>query len=73
MPKKYLLLCISPFILATSYAKGPVDCRVATGGISECNPYASKFIVAKEIQYKKEEPKLIVVKTLLLMNKQAQL
>ena len=64
MPRKYLLLFISPFIIASANAKSAVDCRVATGTVSECNPYASKFIVAKEITYKKEEPKLIVVKTL---------
>lgn len=64
MPKKYLLLCLYPFIIATLTAKSSVDCRVLTADISECNPYASKFLVVKEIQYKKEKPKLIVVKTL---------
>ncbi len=45
-------------------AKGTVDCRVATGVVSTCNPYASKFLVAEEIGYKTDKKKLIVSKTL---------
>ncbi len=45
-------------------AKMIVDCRVVTGGITECNPYSHKFIKAKEIKYKKDRQKLIVAKTL---------
>lgn len=64
MSSKYLSLCLFPFIIVMSSAKGPIDCRVATGGMSKCNPYSSKFLVAKEIEYKKDQKKLIVSKTL---------
>jgi len=64
MSKKYLLLCILPFLFAELNAKKTVDCRIATADVSMCNPYARKFIVAKKIQYEKEEPKLIISKTL---------
>jgi len=64
MSGKYLILCIYPLLIVAASAKGTVDCRVATGTISTCNPYASKFLVAKEIEYKKDKKKLIVSKTL---------
>jgi len=64
MSGKYLILCIYPLLIATAFAKGTVDCRVATGTISTCNPYASKFLIAKEIEYQKDKKKLIVSKTL---------
>jgi len=50
--------------MSAAFAKGIVDCRVATGIISTCNPYASKFLVAKEIEYQKDKKELIVSKTL---------
>jgi len=43
-------------------AKGIVDCRVVTGSITECNPYGSKFLRAKEIKDEPDRQKLIVVK-----------
>ena len=64
MFSKYLTLCLFPIILVSASAKGNVDCRVATSGISQCDPYSSKFLVAKEIVYKKDQKKLIVSKTL---------
>jgi len=72
MNRKYLALCLSPLWLstllmsssATPFAKGSVDCRVATGDIKMCNPYASKFIIAKEIGQQKDKKKLIISKTL---------
>ena len=44
-------------------AKSIVDCRVVTGGITECNPYGSKFVRAKKIKDTLDRHKLIVVKT----------
>jgi len=64
MSRKYILLCIYPLLMSAAFAKGIVDCRVATGIISTCNPYASKFLVAKEIEYQKDKKELIVSKTL---------
>ena len=64
MSGKYLILCIYPLLIAAASAKGTVDCRVATGTVATCNPYASKFLVAKEIEYQKDKKKLIVSKTL---------
>ena len=68
MHRKYLALCFYPLLLSaitTSLsAKGSVDCRVATGDIQMCNPYASKFVIAKEVEYQKDKKKLIVSKTL---------
>jgi len=64
MSKKYLLLCLYPFIIASVSAKNKTDCRVVTSQITECNPYSSKLLVAKEIVYRKDKRKLIVAKTL---------
>ena len=65
MPRQYLifslyLLFISEFV----YAKGIADCRVVVGGTTECNPYGTKLIRAKEIKYDKDKKKLIISKTL---------
>ena len=64
MFSKYLTLCLLPIIIVSASAKGIVDCRVVTGGMSKCDPYSSKFLIAKEIEYKKDQKKLIVSKTL---------
>ncbi len=64
MSRKYFTLCLFPFIISSLSAKGAVECRVATGGMSKCNPYSSKLLIAKEIEYQKDETKLIVDKTL---------
>jgi LysM repeat protein len=50
-----------------------VDCRVVTGGITECNPYTHKMIRAKEIIYDKDRKKLIVDKTLPLPKKKEKM
>ena len=64
MSRKYLALCLFPFIISSLSAKGAVECRVATEGMSKCNPYSSRLLIAKEIEYQKDETKLIVDKTL---------
>ena len=40
-------------------AKSIVDCRVVTGGTTECKQYGSKLIHAKEIDYDRDRKKLI--------------
>ena len=64
MSRKYLALCLYPFIIAAASAKGNIDCRAATETITECNPYSPRLLFAKEIKYKKDKKKLIVEKTL---------
>ena len=54
------LLSISEIALA----KAIVDCRVATGKITECNPYGKKLHYAKKVVYDSDRLKLIIVKTL---------
>ena len=75
MPRKnsasiLLLSLITPFL---SYGNSIVDCRVVTGGITECNPYTRKIIHAKEIRYDKDRKKLIVDKTLPLPKKREKM
>ena len=65
MSKRYFVFLLLPFlILGFTSAQSIIDCRVVTGGITECNPYGSKFIRAKKIHYMSDRHKLIVVKTL---------
>ena len=64
MSRKYLTFCLLPFMFVSVSAKGAVDCRVATGGITECNPYPTRLLVAKKVKYKKDDDKLIDAKIL---------
>lgn len=65
MTGKYARLTLfTVMLLSSASAKSIVDCRVVTSGISQCDPYSSKFLIAKEIEYKKDQKKLIVSKTL---------
>jgi len=64
MNKKYLAYTLLPFLIVSSYAKEEVECRVVTGVLSKCNPYSYNFLVAKEVEYKKNKKKLIKVRTL---------
>ncbi len=57
-----LLLLIS--IFSSGNAKSIVDCRVVTGGTTECNPFGSKLMHLKEVHYNTDRKKLIVSKTL---------
>ena len=59
-----VIIVLPFFLLENATAKVIVDCRVVTGGITECNPYSQKFVKAKEIKYEKNRQKLIVAKTL---------
>ncbi len=64
MSKNYLTFFIIPFIMLEVATAKVVDCRVITGGTTECNPYSSRFVKAKEIKYDLDQKKLIIVKTL---------
>ena len=45
-------------------AKEALECRIVTTGISSCNPYSTKLLFSKEVEYKKDNKKLIVSKVL---------
>jgi LysM repeat protein len=65
MSRHYLRIFI--FLLSISeiaLAKSIVDCRVATGKITECNPYGKKLHYVKKVVYDNDRLKLIIVKTL---------
>ncbi len=65
MSRSYVSFLLLPFLLLEiSFAEVSIDCRVATGGITKCNPYSFKFIKAKEIKYEEDRRKLIVDKIL---------
>jgi len=65
MINKLLFFFIATFfIVEVSFAKNIVDCRVVVGGTTECNPYGSKLMRAKEIRYDTDKKKLIISKTL---------
>ena len=65
MSRKYFILFLIPFFFVeNSFAKKAVDCKAATGVITECNPYSIRFLKAKSVTYEKSKQKLIVDKTL---------
>ena len=65
MSRNYFTLFLLSFLcIETATAKSIIDCRVVTGGITECNPYGAKFLKAKEITYDLDRQKLIREKTL---------
>jgi LysM repeat protein len=65
----YSLLIIS--ILAP--AKGVIECRVVTEGFNACNPYSTKYLYTKEVEYKKDRKKPISTKALPVPEKKALL
>ena len=62
MSKKYFLLLF--LLIEIAFARSIIDCRVAIGDITECNPYGSKLLQSKEVVYDLDRKKLIRVKTL---------
>lgn len=64
----FLLSCLS---IETAVAKSMIDCRVVTGNITECNPYGSKFLKAKEVMYDLDRQKLIREKILPIPEKKS--
>ena len=65
LTRSFLLMCV--FVFAN--AKDIVDCRVVTGGTTECNPFGSKLLHAKEVHYDADRKKLIISKTLPVLKK----
>ena len=51
-------------LFESAMGQNVVDCRVVTVGTTECYPYGSKLIRAKEIKYNRVNKKLIISKTL---------
>lgn len=66
------MLLVSLFATVGS-AESIVDCRVITGGTTECNPYGTRLLRAKEVVYDINKQKLIVTKTLLVSAKKPKL
>ena len=65
MSRQYFTFFLLSFLcIETASAKSVIDCRVVTGGVTECYPYGAKFLKAKEIIYDHDRQKLIRVKTL---------
>lgn len=65
MSRQYFTFFLLSFLfIETASAKSVIDCRVVTGGVTECYPYGAKFLKAKEIVYDHDRQKLIRVKTL---------
>jgi len=65
MSRQYFTFFLLSFLcIETASAKSVIDCRVVTGGVTECYPYGAKFLKAKEIVYDHDRKKLIRVKTL---------
>lgn len=72
MHKNYLILLVLPFLVfEVAVAKNIIDCRVMTIGAIECNPYGSKLIWAKEINHELDTKKLIISKTLPILERKA--
>lgn len=65
MSRTYLtLLVFLSLIFEAAIAQNSVDCRVVTVSATECNPYGTKLIRAKEIKYNMNTTKLIISKSL---------
>ncbi|MGC9350500.1 MAG: LysM peptidoglycan-binding domain-containing protein [Sulfurovum sp.] len=52
-------------------ANGVVECRVLTEGYNTCNPYSTKYLYTKEVEYEKDRKKPIITKALPLPEKKA--
>ncbi|MFT7879219.1 MAG: LysM peptidoglycan-binding domain-containing protein [Sulfurimonas sp.] len=63
----YSLLVISTAVSAS----GVIECRVVTEGFNRCNPYSTKYLYTKEVEYEKDRKKLISTKSLPLPEKKA--
>jgi len=72
MSRQYFTFFLLSFLfIETASAKAVIDCRVVTGGVTECYPYGAKLLKAKEIVYDHDRQKLIRVKTLLAPEKKS--
>jgi len=73
MSKNYLTFLFILFIMVEVATAKVVDCRIVTGGTTECNPYSSRFVKAQEVKYELDRKKLIVVKALPIPKKKASI
>ena len=74
MVKKYIAFVLVASVSITFLkAGGIVDCRVMTSVTTECNPYGSRLIRAKEVLYDIDKQKLIVSKTLPIPSKKPEI
>jgi len=65
MSRNYIkVLSFALITLSSLEAQTFIDCRVVTGGISECNPYGKRLHHVTKVQNEKEKEKLIIVKNL---------
>ena len=71
MLKNTLFFMLATSVLSSLLLANPlVDCRILTKSIHSCNPYGSKMIRAKEVNYDLDTKKLIITKTLPLPKKE---
>jgi len=65
MFKDYLkLFLLVSLAISSLSAKTLIDCRVATAGMTECNPYGKRLHHVKKVKYDYDRQKLIIEKTL---------
>ena len=65
MSRNYLLLVLLWGLFAEiATARSFMDCRVVTGGVTECNPYGARLHRVKKVVYDLDRQKLIIDKTL---------
>ena len=65
MSRKYILLVLlTGLFVEVATARLFMDCRVITGGVTECNPYGARLHKVKKIVYDLDRQKLIIGKTL---------
>jgi len=71
MSRNYLLsvLLLLGFFIEVAAARSFMDCRVVTGGVTQCNPYGARLHRAKKVNYDVDRQKLIIEKTLPLPRK----
>ena len=67
----FVYLILSSLCIETVTAKSMIDCRVVTGDITECYPYGSKLLKAREIRYDLDRKGLIRVKNLPSLEKKS--
>jgi len=70
MSRNYLLLILLwSLLVEIATARSFIDCRVVTGGVTECNPYGARLHRVKKVIYDRDRQKLIIDKTLPLPKK----
>ncbi len=64
MPRNYINPLLVFSLCTLAHGKNVADCRVLTAETTQCDPYTSKLIHAKEITSASDRKKLIISKTL---------